>query len=132
MLFHPYPCMCLDSVYAVRRSVSFNLCKFFYIWLHSDGSSCATHYVAFLRDCSFHARVCYLVFSSPSACAKKKCSSSATSEEDVVTSMGVVCKSSLILRRIFSVTFNSNRERKSTAVFTEPAICTVLKLNCST
>ena len=63
---------------------------------------------------------------------KKNCSSSATSEEDVVTSMGVVCTSSLILGRILSVTFNSNRERKSAAVFTEPAICAILKLNCST
>ena len=63
---------------------------------------------------------------------KKNCSSSATSEEDVVTSMGVVCTSSLILRRILSVTFNSNRERKSAAVFTELALCAILKLNCST
>ena len=60
---------------------------------------------------------------SPSVCVKKNCSSSATSEEDVVTSMGVVCTSSLILRRIPSVTFNSNPESKSAAVFTEPAIC---------
>ena len=46
--------------------------------------------------------------------------------------MGVVCTSSLILRRILSETYNSNREKKSTAVFTEPTICASLKLNCST
>ena len=28
--------------------------------------------------------------------------------------------------------FNSNWERKSAAVYTEPAICAILKLNCST
>ena len=63
---------------------------------------------------------------------KKKCSSSATSEDDIDTSMGVVCTSSRILRRIFSVTFSSNLDRKSAAVLTEPAICAILKLNCST
>ena len=52
----------------------------------------------------------------------KNCSSSATSEEDAVTSMGVVCTSSRILRWIFSVTFSSNLERTLAAVLTEPAI----------
>ena len=49
-----------------------------------------------------------------------------------MTSMGLICTSSLILRRILSVTFDSNREQKSAAVFTEPAICAIYKLNCST
>ena len=30
------------------------------------------------------------------------------------------------------MTFDSNRERKSAAVFTKPATCAILKLNCST
>ena len=84
------------------------------------------------RDCSFLWRVCSSVSSSPSACLKENSSSSATSEEDVVTSMGVVCTSPRILRQIFSVTFNYIWERKSAAVLTEPAICAILKLNCST
>ena len=63
---------------------------------------------------------------------KQTCSSSATSEEDVVTSMGVVCTSSWILRWIFSVTFSSYLKKKSAALLTEPAICDFLKLNCRT
>ena len=97
-----------------------------------DSSPCATHSVAFFRYRFFLSRVCSSVSSSPSACAKKKFSSSATSEEDVVTSRGVVSPSSVILRRILSVTFNYNRESKSAAVFAEAAICATLKLNCST
>ena len=49
-----------------------------------------------------------------------------------MTSIGVVFISSRILRRIFSVTFNSSLARKSTAVLTEPAICFILEMNCST
>ena len=67
-----------------------------------------------------------------SGCVKKNCSSSATSDEDVHTSMGVVCTSSQILRWIFSVAFSSNLDRKSAAVLTEPVICAILKLNGST
>ena len=63
---------------------------------------------------------------------KKNCSSSATSEEEVVTSKGVVWISSRILRRIFSVILISSLERKSAAVLTELALCAILKLNCST
>ena len=46
--------------------------------------------------------------------------------------MFVVCTSSGLFRRIFSVTLNSSLERKSAAVLTEPAICAILKLNCNT
>ena len=49
-----------------------------------------------------------------------------------MTSMGVVCTSFLILRRIFSLNFNCSPERKSSAVLTEPARCPVLELNSST
>ena len=128
-----YPCICLDTVYGVRCSVSVGLCKFFDTWLHwgrfliSDSFCCR-----FFRDFSFRSRVSFLFSSSPSAWLKKDCSSSATSEEDVVTSMGFVFISHRILRRIFSVTFNSNLERKSAALLTEPAICVFLKLNCNT
>ena len=40
--------------------------------------------------------------------------------------------SSLILRRIFSVTFSSNREKTLTAVLNDPAIQVSWKLNCIT
>ena len=91
-----------------------------------------THTAAFLRDCFFPCRIWSSVSSRSSVGVKRNFSSSATSEEDVVTSLGVISTSSRILRRILSVTFNSNREKKSAAVFTEPAICAILKLNCST
>ena len=120
------PCMEYDVVFL---SIFVNS---FILGLIEYGSSCASHSVAFFRNCPFLSRVCFSVSSSPSACAENNCFSSATSEEDVVTSRGVVCTSSLILRRIFSMTFNSNREKKSAAVFTEPAICPILKLNFST
>ena len=95
-------------------------------------SSFAAHCFAFCRDCSFRSRVCSSDSLVSSACVKKNCSSSATSEEEVVTSIGVVWISSLILRRIFSVTLSSSLERKSAAVLTDPAICAILKLNCNT
>ena len=97
-----------------------------------DGSWLATHSTAFCRVCSFLCKICSSVSCWLSVWVKKNCSSSATSEEDVVTSISVVCTSSLILRQILSVTFNSNLERKSAALFTEPAISAILKLNCST
>ena len=90
-------------------------------------SSFAAHCFTFCRDCSFRSRVCSSESLPSSACVKKICSSSATSEEDVVTSIGVVWISSLILRRIFSVTLSSSLERKSTAVLTDPAICAFFK-----
>ena len=54
------------------------------------GSSFATHCFAFRLDCSFRFWVFSSVSSSFSACVKRNCSSSATSEEKVVTSIGVV------------------------------------------
>ena len=96
-----------------------------------DGSSCATHsFVFFYRNCSFSWKVCPSVLSSPSACVKKNCSSSATTEEDVVNSMGVVWTTSRIWRLIFSTTFHSNLEGNSAAVLTEPAISAISMLNC--
>ena len=62
----------------------------------------------------------------------KNCSSSAMSEDDVVISMGVVCKSFRVLRRMFSVTFYSSPEKKSAADLTEPAVSAILKFNCNT
>ena len=52
--------------------------------------SLAAHWFAFCRDCSFRSRVCCSDSLASSACVKITCSSSATSEEDVVTSIGVV------------------------------------------
>ena len=95
-----------------------------------DGSWFANHSVSFFRDWSFRSRICSSVSSEPSACVKKNYSPSATSEEDGFTSMGVFCRLSRILRRIFSVTSSSILERKSAAVLTEPAIYAFLKLNC--
>ena len=80
----------------------------------------------------FCSRIHSLVSFSPSVCVKKTFSSSATSQEDVVTSMVVGCTSSLILRRMFFVTYNSSLEMKPAAVLTEAAICAILKLNCNT
>ena len=97
-----------------------------------DGSSFATHSVAFYRDFTFCSRVCDWVLFSPSAFVKKNCSSSATSEEDVVTSMHVICTFSLILRRIFFVSLNPSLEGQSSAVLIVPAICTALEWNCNT
>ena len=76
--------------------------------------------------------ICSSVPSSPPTCVKKNCSASATSEEDFVTSMGVVCTSSRILTWIFYLTLSSNLVKKSAVVLTEPAICAILKMNCST
>ena len=95
-------------------------------------SSFIAHCFAFCLNCSFRSRVCSTDSSLRSACEKKSCSSSATLEEEVVTSMGVVWISSLNLRRIFSVTLSSSLERNSAAVLTEPAMCVFLKLNCNT
>ena len=63
---------------------------------------------------------------------KRNCSSSATSEEEVVISIGVVSVSSLILRRIFSVTLSVSLEKKSAAVLIEPYMCAFSKLYCNT
>ena len=95
-----------------------------------DGSSFSTQCFAFCLDCSFRSRVCKSDSSFLSACVKKNCSSSATSEEEVVTSIGVVWIFSRTLRLIFSVTSSSSLDRKSAAVLTEPAMCAILKLNC--
>ena len=75
----------------------------FTLILKEGGSSFAGHCSAFCRDCSFLSGVSSDSFSL-SACVNKSCSSSAPSEEVVVTSMGVVWIFSRILRRIFSVT----------------------------
>ena len=95
-------------------------------------SSFAAHCFAFRFDCSFRSRICSSHSLLSSACVKNNCSSSATSEEEVVTSIGVVWISFLILRRIFSVTLSSSLEKKSAAVLTDPAMCAILKLNCNT
>ena len=86
---------------------------FFTLYFSEGGSSFATHCFASCQECSFCWRVCSFDLFSLSVCAKKNCSSSATSEEDVVTSMGVVWNFSSILKRIFSVTLISTMERSS-------------------
>ena len=97
----------------------------FTLYLKADDSSFAAHCFAYCLNCSLWSKVC-------SFDSWKNSSSLATSEEEVVTSIGVVWISSRILRRIYSLTFSSNLERKSSAVLTEPLMCAVLKLNCNT
>ena len=106
--------------------------NYFTLVFREDGSSFVIHCFAFCLDCSFCSRVCCSDSSLLSPCVKKNCSWSATSEEEFVTNMGVVCTSSRILRWTFPETFSSNLETKSATVLTEPAICAMLKLNCST
>ena len=92
----------------------------------------ATHCFAFCLDYSYRSRTCSFDSSFLSACLMKNCFSSATSEEDVVTSIGVVWISSRTLRRSFSLTLSSSLEKQSAAMLTKPAICSILKLNCNT
>ena len=51
---------------------------------------------------------------------------------DLIGYRCIVLISSLILSRIFSVTFNTNRGKISAAVLIEPAIWAILTLNCNT
>ena len=81
----------------------------------------ATQILASYQDCLFHWRFCFSDSFSLSAWVKKTCLSSATSKEIFVTSLGVVCMSSRILRRDFSVNLNSSLEETSAAVLTEPS-----------
>ena len=104
--------------------------NYFTLDFKESGYSFAAHCFALCRDCCFRSNVCSSDSSLSSACVKKTCSSLATSEEDVVTSLGIVWIYYLILRRIFSVTSTSSLERKS--VLTEPAVRTILKLNRNT
>ena len=60
---------------------------------------------------------------------KKICFLSATSGEDVVTSVDFVCISSRILRRHFSVSLSSSLERLPAVLLTEPAMCAFLYLD---
>ena len=79
--------------------------------LLEDGTLITTQSVALPEIALFFLRICSSVPSSPSVCVKKNCSSSPTTQEDVVNSMGVVCISFWTLKRIFSVTFSSNLEK---------------------
>ena len=85
----------------------------------ADGPSFATHCFAFCLDCSALPSVRSSDSSCLSDCVKENVSSSGTSEEEVVTSIGVVWITSRIFRPIFSVTLTSSLERKLAAVLTE-------------
>ena len=126
LAFALIPFMEYDVVFPSVFVNSFTLvCK-------TSDSSFNAHCFAFCLGCSFPSRVWSSESTLLSACLKNNCSSSATSEEEVVTSIGVVCISSRILRRIFSVTLSSSLKRKSTAVLTGPAMCANSKLCCYT
>ena len=75
-------------------------------------------------------RVCLSVCLTFSACVNKNCYTSATCDEDVVTSICVACSSPCILSQNFSVTLRSSREKKSAVVFIEPAMSANLKKKC--
>ena len=64
--------------------------SFTLVFEKDDGSSFATHCLAFCLDCFFRSMVCSTDLSFLSACVKKNCSSSVTSQEEVVISIGVV------------------------------------------
>ena len=98
----------------------------------TGNSSFTAQCFAFCLVFSFRSRVCSSDLLLLSACVMKNCSSSATSEEEVVTSIGFVWISSLFLRRIFSVTLGSSLDRKSATVLTDPEMCAILNLNCNT
>ena len=63
---------------------------------------------------------------------QKNFSSSATSDDDVIISMGADGVSTRISIGNFSVTLSSSLERKLAAVSAEPAMCVILQLNCNT
>ena len=132
IMFYSYSCICFNSVHGIQRSVPVDLCEFFTLVFQTGDSSFAAHCFAIRLDRSFRSRVCSSDSLLSCACVKKNCSSSATSEEEVVTSIGVVWISSLILRCIFCVTLSSSLERKSAAVLTDQVMCSMLKLNCNT
>ena len=94
------------------------------------------HFLLFLllllRANCFLLSVCSLVSFSLSDCVRKNYSSSGTSDEDVVTSIGVVCISSRISRRIFSVVLRYCLERNSAAVQVELTMCAIFKLSFNT
>ena len=88
---------------------------------------------ALLRERSFLSGVWFLVSVPTSACVMKNCSSSPTSEEGVVNSIGVLCMCFQILRRMFSITLCSSLARKSAAVMIEATnVCFFRKKTCNT
>ena len=69
---------------------------------------------------------------SLSACERKSCYPSATSEVYVVTSICFVYISSRTLKKISSVTLSSNLVKKAALVENEKAFCAFLKWVCNT
>ena len=88
-------------------------------------------------SCSSWARYLLCAFLAKTSCSgcssssgrKKSCSSSATSDDCRLTSIGDVRMSSLSFNWIFSFEVSSSLERKSAVVFWEPATCMIRKLN---
>ena len=109
-----------------------NFVSSFTLVFKPGGSSFASNCFVLFRDCFFRSRVWSSDSFSLSACVKKNCSSSATSEEVVVASMCGVWIPSRPLGRIFSVTLISSPEVKSASMLTEPVKCAIWKLKCNT
>ena len=97
-----------------------------------DGSSFATHCIAFCLDSSFQSRLCSSDLSLLSPCVNKKLFFFSDSRGGV----GYLDRCSLDVipdfETFFAGTLGSNLERKSAAVLTDPAMCATLKLKCST
>ena len=131
ILLYSYSLICFASIYGLRRSVLIDLCEL--SEASSPGGRFSNCYPIFCGSPRFFFLSGFRSSNSLSmyACVKKECLSCATSDEDVVTSIGLVYMSCRILRRIFSVTMTCSLESKS-AVFTEPAKCATLKLNWNT
>ena len=104
--------ICFNSIHGKRRSVLSTSVNSLTPLFNRDGSLFGTHSFASGWDCPFRWRVCSFDSFSLFAWVKKNCSS-AISEEDIVSSMDVVCMSLQILRGIFSVTLSSSLARES-------------------
>ena len=81
--------------------------NFLTLVLNKNGSLFAIHSPGACEDCFLFSRVCSSVAFPLSVCKQANCLSSATSEEYVFTSIGVVRMCSSFLRPISSTNFSS-------------------------
>ena len=88
--------------------------------------SCSSWARCLLR--AFVAKISFSDSSSPSG-RKKRCSSSATSDDCRLTSIGDVRVSSFSFSCTFPFGVSSSLERKYVAVFWEPATCMIQNFN---
>ena len=96
-----------------------------------DGSSFSTCSSAACRDFSLFSKICSYDSVSLSAWLKRNCSSSETSEEDLVISIVFIYMSCQILRLIIHIPFSSSLERNSAVALIQLAMCAILKETCN-